>query len=208
MLWLSLDWDWVTGDCRDGYSEKVRTNDPTWGSADRHDELSDLLATTQFKRVHFHDEHHQILHHLSRNDTVWDIDDHWDDYPPAYPIACWNWITHAYNMGVRVDPIGRSDDGSPRELYEAKLPPGAGLCVVWSREYTSNQLDERLWLLLGNVADGCPETTYEDTLPVTACNKLAGLGYRAAKYPAANLVRHPLDDFVIHTEGVLHGVDA
>ena len=121
--WLSIDLDYITGDCRSSYAhcerrcpECVRdsrgiehgTRDPdnTWKGKEQ--EVLELLSRTQITRVVVRDCHADISRLLHKNDTVYHLDDH-DDYDSpnesTKELYCGNWCNHVEARGVTIKPI-------------------------------------------------------------------------------------------------------
>ena len=164
--WISLDWDWVTADCRKVNRPRKCTSVnckcdnanvigrglPEMGRTDwriRLDALTDFLDCTKISECFVHDSHGDIFRYLNRGDCVLNYDEHTDDYNdegPLESVACWNWVNHAKNNDIIVYQCQSVSD-----LLKIDRSVEYKLFVAWSTPYTRPDLDGHLFRFLMNL---------------------------------------------------------
>jgi len=122
--WLSIDLDYITGDCRSGSAHchhrcpdcvngsrgiKHGTNPPDAGWKEREREVHALLKQPPITKVVVRDCHADINPFLHRGDVVYHLDEHADigyfDRPKEETLHCANWGDYAEARGVTIKPI-------------------------------------------------------------------------------------------------------
>ncbi len=147
MFWISLDWDFVTGEHRSTFGRRSEYA-ASQGWEERLSDVRQFLGKTSLQRIVFADEHHEIFPLLQPGDNVWQIDEHTDSRSCRYPLDCGNWVSWARKNGVRV-----------RDVYNKRLThlrphPDASLFIAWSTDWTTAILDEELSRLLRDISKG------------------------------------------------------
>jgi len=182
MIWLSLDWDAVTGDCRYcGYDyEDDKTRGCAWRCRDCDDECSTRPVGTTRKKKEFasairsatriltalswdetivRDCHAEITAFLKPGDTVYNVDSHYDNYSDVSKnggIECGNWVSWAEDNGVDAYNLGDLPDAE-RRLPEAKKELPSSLFICFSSPYVSTKYDADFKRLIALV--GCADFT-------------------------------------------------
>lgn len=165
MHWISLDWDFITGDCRkNGEANRCTANCcdcSDTGIIGRGDHNTDSIhkdwdarleyTTMMFSKLNIvsavvYDNHGEILKFLKRGDTVENYDYHTDDWDTKEVLAapaCWNWVNHAARSGITVHYYYNT--GDLRRLDPLR---DYRLFVAWSVPYTRPDLDGHLFRFL------------------------------------------------------------
>lgn len=167
-VWISLDWDFITGDCRKaGHANRCTMNCDGcgdtgvvgrgtigYGYTDWHNRLKEVekyLNKDTVIRGYLNDSHGEIYKHLSPGDVVLNYDYHTDNYEDeenyTERVECWNWVNKAINNGILVynyHSLKDLDKINNFELIFGKLP----LFIAWSVPYTRSDLDGQLFRFL------------------------------------------------------------
>ena len=158
MIWVSLDLDWVTGDCRQGVFNGcaqqccVEGRAIKRGSGDPIPLKEALQAMEKFRKwilsldvqaVVVRDSHVTILNYLQEGDYVLHYDYHADldcDFSPMDSPHCGSWVDHAMRRGVTVNRCNGLD-------FEHVDEP-VNFFVAVSRPFTNTKFDGALFRLL------------------------------------------------------------
>jgi len=143
MFWISLDWDFVTGDQRRFGGGRGKEPWERW--EDTLEAVKGLLSKTNLSRVVVRDDHHLIVPFLRPGDMVWHMDEHTDEGPTCYDLHCGNWVSRSRKFGVKVRNISDCD------LLRLRPHPDANLFIAWSKEWTPIDSDGDLLRFLAHL---------------------------------------------------------
>lgn len=165
--WISLDWDYVTSDCRKnnlanrcikncsdcGDTGKIGRGNRFEGYSDWKQRLNLVqvyITKTVISDVFVYDNHGEIYQYLHPGDMVLNYDYHTDDYEDetnkAIDVECWNWVNRAIELGVTI--YNYCDIKSLKNIDKDKK---YNLFVAWSTPCTRSDLDGHLFRFLMNL---------------------------------------------------------
>ena len=163
--WISLDWDFITGDCRVPKQANRCTSNccdcsdtgvigrgdnqvgfATW--QERLDITSAVIKDLHISNCVVRDNHGEIMQFIKRGDIVYNYDYHTDDYDSDLqsPVSCWNWVNYCEKQDIKVYNC--------YTLEELKLLSKSRkyrMFVAWSVPYTRSDLDGHLFRFLMNM---------------------------------------------------------
>ena len=180
MKWISIDWDYVTDDCRGPLANTEYC--PCWDNKTEHnkhrgkahlraphvlmehyDDILKLMQRVRLGKVVVRDCHGDIMHYIKPRDTVFHIDYHLDEEPydvdkhgkPLRPPKCYNWIHHAKERDITIEPVSEMLHAVPDGKYN--------LFLCLSSPYTNSDYDALLFRLLMSLP--VPVTLYGKVEP-------------------------------------------
>lgn len=165
MNWISLDWDFVTGDCRKpGNHNRCIMNCSGCGDTGnigrgnigsgytswkyKLEQVKKYIVPSILFDCIVRDNHGDIFQFLKPGDEVLNYDYHTDDYEyidgvQEDNIYCWNWVNHCDRNDIKVTSCYSTDDLCL--IDKSKI---YNLFVAWSTPYTRQDLDGHLFRFL------------------------------------------------------------
>jgi hypothetical protein len=145
MFWVSLDIDWICGDCRTGTrynciwgckdcegSKRGRPNRKVKGNMPQNTKmLLNAFKKFKFTKVIVRECHASIYKFLGKGDQVLNIDYHTDDYDYDVALHCGNWVNKA-KKGKKVFVWQNAFEEDPANVLDEIL--GYKDCEDWRKQ--------------------------------------------------------------------------